>query len=117
MGRLMDAPDIGELLRTQYSGGSVVAGICGGTLALARAGLLNETPHTSNDVDFLQQNAEGYSGAELFCVSASAISDESSDHRRPELHRSVFTAAIFESIGLDKDTVKQFSAMLAAEHA
>ena len=34
-------PDVGNLLRAQHSGGGVVAGICGGTLALARAGLLD----------------------------------------------------------------------------
>ncbi len=48
----VDAPDIGEWLKTYHSKGGVVAGICGGTLGLARAGLLNETPHTSNDMDF-----------------------------------------------------------------
>ncbi|MBU1611501.1 MAG: DJ-1/PfpI family protein, partial [Proteobacteria bacterium] len=36
--RSEDAPDLGELLRAQHAGGGVVAGICGGTLALARAG-------------------------------------------------------------------------------
>ena len=34
---------------------SSVAGICGGTLALARAGLLNDVAHTSNDLAFLEQ--------------------------------------------------------------
>lgn len=110
-----DAPDLGKLLKTQHSGGGVVAGICGGTLALARAKLLNETPHTSNDVDFLIQNAKGYSGAEHFRKSTSAISDNRVI-TAPGTAPVSFTAAIFESIGLDQDAVLQFKKMLAAEH-
>ena len=44
-----NAPDISKLLKMQHLDGGIVAGICGGTLALARAKLLDETMHTSND--------------------------------------------------------------------
>jgi len=111
-----DAPDLGELLKTQHSGGGVVAGICGGTLALARAELLNKTPHTSNDADFLNQNAKGYSGSEHFREGASAIFDNRVI-TAPGTAPVSFTAAIFESIGVDQDVVLQFRKMLAAEHA
>ena len=46
------APDISALLNEQFQRGATLAGICGGTLALARAGLLNGRAHTSNDAGF-----------------------------------------------------------------
>ncbi len=110
-----NAPDIGALLTAQHTGGGVVAGICGGTLALARAGLLNETPHTSNDANFLGQNAKGYSGFGCFRESVSAISDNRVI-TAPGTAPVSFTAAIFESIGLDQEVVRQFRMMMAAEH-
>ncbi len=110
-----DAPDVGKILKAQHNDGGVVAGICGGTLALARTGLLNEIPHTSNDADFLDQNAAGYSGSEHYCESASAIS-RGRVITAPGTAPVSFTAAVFESIGLDQETVLQFKKMMAAEH-
>lgn len=114
--RSENAPDLGELLRGQHAGGGVVAGICGGTLALARAGVLNETRHTSNDADYLVENAKGYSGAKQYCQSAAAIA-ESRVITAPGTAPVSFTAAIFESIGLDPGAVLQLTEMMAAEHA
>lgn len=111
-----EAPDISALLKAHHAGGGVVAGICGGTLALARADLLNETPHTSNDGDFLKQNAPGYSGSAHFNASASAISANRVITAAGTAPVS-FTAAIFDSIGLDQETVQHFRKMMAAEHA
>lgn len=50
-----EAPDIRDFLHASRSSGATIAGICGGTLALARAGLLDTVPHTSNSADFLQK--------------------------------------------------------------
>jgi len=111
-----DAPDISNLLQAQHSGGGTVAGICGGTLALARAELLNDTLHTSNDADFLVENAKGYAGAKHFSKSTSAVS-ENRIITAPGTAPASFTAAIFESIGLDQGAVLQFKQMMAAEHA
>lgn len=111
-----NAPNISELLKAQHSGGGVVAGICGGTLALARAELLNETLHTSNDIDFLKQNAKGYSGSEYFRESATAMC-ENRVITAPGTAPVSFTAAVFESAGLKKDKVLQFKQMMAAEHS
>jgi len=111
-----DAPDISSILKAQYARGAVVAGICGGTLALARAELLNDVHHTSNEPDFLSQNADGYEGAERYMSSPSAISEDRVI-TAPGTAPVSFTAAVFEGVGLDQRKVAQFKAMMAAEHA
>ncbi len=111
-----DAPDIADILKDQHSGGAVVAGICAGTLALARAGLLDDVRHTSNDPAFLRKNAKGYAGSAHFLSSPSAISDNRII-TAPGTAPTSFTAAVFEGVGLDKTMVLQFREMMAAEHA
>ncbi|MCE9670987.1 glutamine amidotransferase [Myxococcus stipitatus] len=69
------SPDLSSLLRRAVDRGLVVAGICGATLALARAGLLDTRAHTSNALEFLQQHAAGYNGSALYRHSAQAVSD------------------------------------------
>jgi putative intracellular protease/amidase len=49
-----DAPELGHLLREADRAGRVLGFICKGTLAAARAGLLDDRPHTSNDLATLQ---------------------------------------------------------------
>ncbi|MGS1077882.1 DJ-1/PfpI family protein [Pseudoxanthomonas beigongshangi] len=110
------APDIGALLKEQLQRGVTVAGICGGTLALARAGLLNDRAHTSNDADFLTRNAENYTGQSHFVASASAVTD-TRVITAPGSAPVSFTADVFRAVGIDEETVRQFNAMLAAEHA
>ena len=109
------APDIRNLLKAQRARGAVVAGICGGTLALGRAGVLDDVHHTSNEPEFLNRNASGYAGSALYVNSPFAISE---DHvvTAPGTAPASFTAAIFEGVGLDKEKVAQFKAMMAAEH-
>ena len=48
------------LARTLVQAGTPVAAICGGTLGLARAGLLDDRAHTSNAPEFLADG--GYAG-------------------------------------------------------
>jgi putative intracellular protease/amidase len=43
-----------------------VAAICGATVFLADAGLLNRTPHTSNDVSYLEWMSKAYSGRRYY---------------------------------------------------
>lgn len=50
--------------RAFLDAGTPVAAICGATYALARAGLLDERPHTSNDPGYLASS--GYSGGEHY---------------------------------------------------
>lgn len=111
-----NAPDLDTLLQAHHAGGGVVAGICGGTLALARAGLLDAVSHTSNDADYLGAFAVDYAGAELFCGNGSAVSDNRVI-TAPGTAPVSFAAAVFESLGLDSAEIARFRDMLAAEHA
>lgn len=109
------APDISGILKSQHNDGVTIAGICGGTLALARAGILDGVPHTSNDAQFLTQNSETYAGSRFFRQSAAAVSEDRVI-TAPGTAPVSFAAAVFESAGLDLDTVQNFKAMMAAEH-
>ena len=60
----------GELLAC----GGTVCAICGATAALARAGLLNDRPHTSNGPGFLEMFAPGYHG-QRFYVDEPSVAD------------------------------------------
>lgn len=110
-----NAPDISSFLNELHGKGTHIGGICGGTLALARAGLLNAETHTSNNADYLKRNAENYTGEARYQPSASAVS---SGHiiTAPGTAPASFTAAIFEAAGAPVDGVSQFRAMMAAEH-
>lgn len=111
-----NAPDISRVLKAQHDRGAVVAGICGGTLALARAKLLNDVHHTSNASSFLSQNADGYEGAERYVNCPSAILEDRVI-TAPGTAPVSFTATIFEAVGLGQETVTQFKEMMAAEHS
>jgi putative intracellular protease/amidase len=52
-----------------------VAGICGATLALARAGLLDDRNHTSNELAYLERMVPQYAGAARY-VDALAVRDD-----------------------------------------
>ena len=54
------------LLRTLVENQVGVAAICGATLALARAGLLDSRRHTSNASDYITQHVPGYQGRALY---------------------------------------------------
>ena len=56
--------------------GGTVCAICGATVALANAGLLNQRPHTSNGAGFLEAFCPDYKGQPFF-VDAPAVSDGS----------------------------------------
>jgi putative intracellular protease/amidase len=62
------------LVTALLSEGVPVAGICAGTIALARAGVLNDRRHTSNMSGYLEQHAQEYSGADAY-VDAPAVRD------------------------------------------
>ena len=111
----VDAPDISDLLRVQYESGAHIGGICGGTLAVARSGLLDGGSHTSNNADFLKNNAVNYKGSAHYQVSASAVSS-GRIITAPGTAPTSFASAVLAAAGLPKETVSQFSERMAAEH-
>ena len=60
----------GDLL----SCGGIVCAICGATVALAHAGMLNDRPHTSNGRGFLETFCPNYTGQNLY-VDEPAVAD------------------------------------------
>ncbi|AEV35380.1 ThiJ/PfpI family protein [Pseudovibrio sp. FO-BEG1] len=109
------APDVADLLRANHQRGVAVAGICGGTLALARAGLLNKVAHTSNNAEFLPQNVKSYAGAEYFRQTPATITDQNII-TAPGTAPVSFTEAVFQAAGLNEEAIAQFNGMLSAEH-
>jgi putative intracellular protease/amidase len=69
------APDVSALLHTVEERGGVVGGICGGTLALARAGLFRSIRHTSNGRDWILQHEPDYAGRENYQDVTHAVVD------------------------------------------
>jgi putative intracellular protease/amidase len=111
-----DAPDIKQLATRFLAADKYVAGICGGTLALANAGLLNDKKHTSNAPEYLATTAKGYTGTAHYINKTTAIED----HKvvtAPGNAPAHFSAAIFRALGLDEKTIAEFLGMLSAEHA
>ena len=68
-----DCADIIDVARRFRIRGVPVAAICAATLALARAGMLDDFHHTSNSREYLA--ASGYRGADFYCDTP-AIADE-----------------------------------------
>lgn len=63
-----------ETARRLLGEGMIVAAICGATLGLANAGILDGRPHTSNDLTALKMFCTAYRG-ERHYVNAPAVTD------------------------------------------
>jgi putative intracellular protease/amidase len=61
-----DQQDILSRIPAFMDAGMVVGAICGATMGLAQAGLLNSRPHTSNDLDVLGMFCPSYSGSDNY---------------------------------------------------
>jgi putative intracellular protease/amidase len=70
-----DAPDIAPLLHATLARGGIVGGICGGTLALARAGIFEDRRHTSNGAGWIESRIGDYPGASLYQDVPYAVRD------------------------------------------
>lgn len=109
------APDISQLALDFLDQRKHVAAICGGTLALAKAGILDDKRHTSNALDFLTENSKTYAGKSHYVNEVAAIVDQNVI-TAPGNAPAHFSAAVFRAVGIDKIAVSEFLGMLSAEH-
>lgn len=61
-----ESPEVSGAVRAMAAAGRPVAAICGATLALAWAGLLDDRGHTSNGEDFLVKHVPRYRGRRFY---------------------------------------------------
>jgi putative intracellular protease/amidase len=109
-----DAPDISRLLRRMRDADVLIAGICDGTRALARAGLLDEVGHTSNTPETLIET--GYGGRLLYWDVPHAVSAEGIV-TAPGTAPVSFAAEVLAALGRGGSDLDFFQHLLAAEHA
>jgi len=109
----LSAPDIAELLRRTRDAGKTIGGICDGTLALARAGVLDTVSHTSNSAENLAPT--GYAGASRYKDQPNAVVD-GRIVTAPGTAPVSFMAGVMETLGLKDDNLKFYLGLHAAEH-
>ncbi|MFP5282850.1 MAG: DJ-1/PfpI family protein [Actinomycetes bacterium] len=85
-----------DLARTLLAQGTPVAGICGATYGLARAGLLDDRRHTSNAPEFLAPS--GYAGADRYVEER--VVDDGGLITAPATAPVDFAAAVFRRLEL-----------------
>ncbi len=110
------APDVKHLALKFLDHKKYVAAICGGTLALANAGILNNKRHTSNDLKFLTDNATDYAGEAHYVKTSTAIVDQNviTAAGNAPAH---FSVEVFRAANVDKKDLDEFLSMLAKEHS
>lgn len=77
-GNTWDDPKHGTIIKKAIellSVGATVCAICGATVALAHAGLLDQHPHTSNGAGFLEMFCPSYKGAAYYVDKPSVVGD------------------------------------------
>ncbi|HWV20175.1 MAG TPA: DJ-1/PfpI family protein [Devosia sp.] len=107
------APDISDLLRQAHAAGKTVGGICDGTLALARAGLLDHVPHTANGPESLPDT--GYKGVEHYRDQPLAVL-AGKIVTAPGTAPASFMGAVFESLGMRNGDLDFYLGLHGAEH-
>ena len=107
------APDLGDLLRRTRDAGKIVGGICDGTLALARSGILDDVRHTSNSPQNLPPT--GYAGAAHYQDQPMAVVADRIV-TAPGTAPVSFMAGVMETLGLKDDNLKFYLGLHAAEH-
>lgn len=111
-----EIPALSAALRRRVDNDKPVAAICGATLALARAGLLDGRPHTSNSPEFLQQYASDYAGAAHY--RAQPVVDDNGLITAPGTSPMSFALACLRQLHPDRENdIAQMRAMFAAEYA
>ncbi len=109
-------PALGDALRARAAAGRPVAAICGGTVALGHAGLLDDRAHTSNSLQFLRDHVPGYAGAARY--RESAVASEGGIVTAPGTSPVGFACACLRSLHPDREAdIAQVRTMFAAEFA
>lgn len=108
-----EAPDLTTLLHAAGSAGVRIAAICDATLALAKAGLLDAIPHTSNGPDTLKPT--GYFGAAHYQDQPLAVAS-GKIITAPGTAPVSFMSTVMESLGLRNDELDFYLGFHAAEH-
>lgn len=108
------APDVSAPIKTAREKGKVVAGICDGTLVLAKAGVLDGVDHTSNGVGYL--DGTGYGGAARYRDVPYAVRDGKIVTATATAPVS-FMAEVLAALGLADDNLAYYVGMHAAEHS
>lgn len=108
-----DAPDISKLAQDAVAAGKIVGGICDGTLALARTGVLDNVRHTSNSPENLPPS--GYKGESLYQDVPHAVTD-GRIVTAPGTAPVSFMAAILDLLGLKDENLDFYLGMYANEH-
>ncbi|QQR38969.1 DJ-1/PfpI family protein [Devosia rhizoryzae] len=109
------APDISDALRQSLEKGCVVAAICGGTVALANAGLLDQVRHTSNGADYLPGLSKAYRGTSNYVDQPQALRD-GQIITAPAPAPASFAFEVLAAAGLPEDAARQIKDMLGQEH-
>lgn len=110
-------PEVVDLLRRTAAAGKPIGAICAGTLAAARAGLLEDRPHTSNALDFLQARADGYGGAAHYVDTPRAVTG-GKVITAPGSAPASFSVAVLRLLLPDQDeAIAGYERMLSLEHA
>lgn len=111
-----DNPEVVDLLRRANAAGKSIGAICAGTLAAARAGLLDGRVHTSNSRDFLTAHAGGYAGAERYADTPRAVRDNGVV-TAPGSAPGSFSIEVLRLVAPDQaEMIEGYRAMLAAEY-
>jgi putative intracellular protease/amidase len=107
------APDLNARLQQFASSNCVMGAICGATLAYARAGLLNDTAHTSNAPGYLAA-AKEYRGEAFYRNVPHAIR---SDRMVTAAGTApiTFTAEIYRALGLGGAELDEYVVMFSRE--
>jgi putative intracellular protease/amidase len=109
-------PDVAPLLISVAERDGVVGGICAGTLALARAGLLRDRAHTSNGRGWILEHVPNYAGVERYCEVSHAVADGrlvSAPGSAPGTFAIAFLEALYPE---QKEQIAQLRTIFAGEY-
>ncbi len=110
-------PAVTALLRRADAAGLPIGAICAGTLAAARAGLLEDRPHTSNALTFLRAKAPAYGGAAHY-QDAPVAARGGNLVTAPGSAPASFAVAVLRLVAPEREAdIAAYEAMLGAEHA